>query len=863
LPGEKTPKSRWKFAISCVIAVIKQRKSPTSSLLTIPWRRLKEWETAFKLFHWKLRHTQPVSPADQALYDSIIYTLDFQTICEWTTHVLAICEKETKAEEAKKPGFFSSLWGHSAASPSVDYESLLQDLDYSEDGDPLLPPENYTWLQVAFELPLSSLTLLRRKSAEDCEGLSIKVDSAVINFQMERESYAVDISLNDTCGEAWERSNSRTSSVPFYRRAQLAKGKILQICHQSNPSHFSCQSQTTIRTQPVEVIYSQQVLEKAASFFLRVHAEQAVKTAAWDKLHSLGNSTNQQISRVLRSSERRIIELDLSAPVLIVPSSSTPTEAFKLSLGRFQISNRNGGKHREMYEEMTVTVTDVKVRYEAGDRAYPLLEPVAFTLRAEFLNGSHRKSKKAAQATEVDKMPDIRLSGRLEALRVNCTYSIYRLLIETLARVKTHEEALSALSMDKKTLMKAASGFDLVTKEGGKGWISFFCVLSQDCLYFFNSPNDTTASAYYHIQDCRLETDAMVAGNPFVLRLKGKFGHCSLAFSSSDLLLKWQTLLMACISEPFLSHSSDQQSTKSLETRKILSQKAKMAIELEIQQIAGHLTDDALESWFVMEIAEVKITANRGFYRANYEVKLRKLEMVDRRVRSSERFYTLAKSMDEEQGLIDLSFTSLSPLHPDYSGVNSTCEVRFHHMSLCWNQETMVDLLNFLQFQPSKGGPEPGTEGKCVGSGTVLFLLKTHFDKVDLLLNNVQSEVTIAKASVQEFDMTLKSYVCKAEIEGQLGNMCVYDLTDYPRTALKKYMENPAPFCLFSLREGLHQLLRFSVKSYSPFCQEITKDCDLVLDFHLSSVQLAYLHQPILRIVDYFINKMLGLFDKQ
>jgi hypothetical protein len=76
-------------------------------------------------------------------------------------------------------------------------------------------------------------------------------------------------------------------------------------------------------------------------------------------------------------------------------------------------------------------------------------------------------------------------------------------------------------------------------------------------------------------------------------------------------------------------------------------------------------------------------------------------------------------------------------------------------------------------------------------------------------------------------------------------------------------MDNPAPFCLFSLREGLRQLLRFSVKSYASYCQEITNDCDLVLDFHLSSVQFVYLHQPILRIVDYFLIKMLGLFDKQ
>jgi hypothetical protein len=320
---------------------------------------------------------------------------------------------------------------------------------------------------------------------------------------------------------------------------------------------------------------------------------------------------------------------------------------------------------------------------------------------------------------------------------------------------------------------------------------------------------------------------------------------------------------MACISETFLTRFTDQQPTKSLETRKILAQKAKMTVDLEIKLIGGHLTDDNLESWFVMEIAEVKIAAKKAFFRANYEVKLRKLEMVDRRIRSFEQFYTLAKSMDEEQGLIDMSLTTTSTEHPDYSGVNNRCEVRFHHMSLCWNQETMVDLLNFLQFQPGKASAELGSDLKCTSSGVVLFWLDMHFDKVDLMLNNVQSEVTIAKASVQEFDMTVKNYACKAELEGQLGNIFVYDLTDYPRTALKKYMDNPAPFCLFSLREGLRQLLRFSVKSYASYCQEITNDCDLVLDFHLSSVQFVYLHQPILRIVDYFLIKMLGLFDKQ
>ena len=772
---------------------------------------------------------------------------------------MAICEKETKAEEAKKPGFFGFLKGNSVTTQGVDYEALIRELGYTEDR--LFPPENYTWLQLSFELPVGSVTLLKIKAEDQSQGLTVKVMNAVINFQMENESYAIDISLTDTQGESWEQVSSSTSSTSFYHRTAPSTGPVLQITHQSNPSNFSCRSHTTIRTQPIEIIYSPTVLERAASFFISVKAEQAVKTAALDKLHYLGYTTNEKISNVLRSSEKRVIELDLCAPVFQIPANSL--EFFTISLGRFHINNRNSTKNSsEMYEKVNIYVTDVKITHVDGEnRVYPLLEPVHFTLTAELLNSNYRKIKGNGQMTAIDGLPDVNVFGRLEKLQVNCTYHIYRLLIETWERIKKQEEAISALSMDKKTLMKTASAFDLVSKPSPS--LICFCVLSQDYLYFFNSPNDPTASAYFHLFDCRIETDTIAADYPYLIRIKGKFDSCSIAFPTMELMTKWQMLIIDCISEPLFSHSHEKQPVKSLEIRQILCKKLKMTVELQLSLISIQLTDDFFESWFVTDISEVKFTCFSHFYILNSEVKLRKLVMFDRRIRSSERFSTLAKSMDEEKGLIDMCLVSMSPLHPDFKGVNQKCEVRFHSMALCWNMETLVDLMNFVQFRPGKNNSETADAGKCVGSNVVEFWLDMHFDKVDLMLNNVESEITLAKASVQEFDMRVKSYACKQEIEGKLGNIFVYDLTDYPRTALKKYLELPNPFCLFSLREGLQQLLHFSIKSYSSTCQELPHNCDLVLDFHLSSVKFVYLHQPIMRIVDFFLNKILRLFDTQ
>lgn len=88
--------------------------------------------------------------------------------------------------------------------------------------------------------------------------------------------------------------------------------------------------------------------------------------------------------------------------------------------------------------------------------------------------------------------------------------------------------------------------------------------------------------------------------------------------------------------------------------------------------------------------------------------------------------------------------------------------------------------------------------------------------------------------------------------------MQVSDLTNYPSTAI---IQEPKIFKLFSVREHSESLVRFSIFIFKNDHPEKPKDIGSKVNVELSSVSVVYLHQPVMRIVDYFNMKILGLFD--
>lgn len=127
-------------------------------------------------------------------------------------------------------------------------------------------------------------------------------------------------------------------------------------------------------------------------------------------------------------------------------------------------------------------------------------------------------------------------------------------------------------------------------------------------------------------------------------------------------------------------------------------------------------------------------------------------------------------------------------------------------------------------------------------------------------MNNVQREISLAVASIENIDTIIILKNGGSFINGSLGNLELKDLTNYPKTAIT----DPCvivPYTLFSVKENSQQLLIFKVIIYTDDHPDKPTDVGMILNIELNSLTLVYIQQPFLRIIDYFMSKILGFFD--
>ena len=73
--------------------------------------------------------------------------------------------------------------------------------------------------------------------------------------------------------------------------------------------------------------------------------------------------------------------------------------------------------------------------------------------------------------------------------------------------------------------------------------------------------------------------------------------------------------------------------------------------------------------------------------------------------------------------------------------------------------------------------------------------------------------------------------------DGDLGNLSIYDLTDYPHTLEKR--SKAKPFAILSVKENTESLLYFNVKIYE--YDMMQDDIGSDVKIHLNSAKLVYL----------------------
>ena len=104
-----------------------------------------------------------------------------------------------------------------------------------------------------------------------------------------------------------------------------------------------------------------------------------------------------------------------------------------------------------------------------------------------------------------------------------------------------------------------------------------------------------------------------------------------------------------------------------------------------------------------------------------------------------------------------------------------------------------------------------------------------------MYLNNTKTEICLGKASIEKGKINFAIRHTGYYFVGDLGNLALYDLTDYPLTPLNREVE---PYLIFSVRDQSDVLLSFDIKIY----EIIKNDIGSEVFINLNSAKIIYLH---------------------
>ncbi|CAG9335375.1 VPS13_3 [Blepharisma stoltei] len=839
-PNSKKPKILWKFAIDCILRTIKQRKNRTVDQFAIPKATKEFYESQYKLMHRKLKKKGSISKKEEDLYNKIIYIVKSEELCEWTDQVLEVIQKEeANRSSSKSSGWFSYLWGGTSVIPDIEgdetYETIFKERSSMDDKSSAIP-KSFVWINFEFFLGKGSFELCKPYKGENgkLESLEFKYEQLILQGGLRNPGGDFIFQVKELTLTSLTPVDSQIVCQKFQDRQM----PILEINLSLSPLDSDAAALFKLESQPLEVNFSSQAIAQVDSFFIVPKAEDTTKTAAWDTLQGLQDSTQETIIDLLHGDTKYIINIKACGPRINLPSP-TGQGVFLVSLGDLEINSQSSFAE-DIYENFDLKVSSIEFRYITNESiSIPIIPPFGINNVVNFMKSSYRTKKWELKDRKLHEKPDIIVSGELPKLSIMLTPSIYNQLTRIQEIFQSNDAVSSRLTLDKKTIMKRANLIARLKKQGIgiQSWYSYFAVLSGGYIYFFNSEKESAASTYFYIKDCSLIDISEKIKVPNTLKLYNRYGECVLSFEKKQDFNKWQAGLNDQISE-FQSLSSAAAPSKPIFKK---ANKAWLEVNFGIPDIYFKLYSDDIVEMSELYLSSINVKCLMKVYDIYADMFLKSMYIKDMQRESwSDHFNYLAKSIDEGDRLIDMNMHFVSIDSNAYKDQDLILGIKFGFLQVNWNPDFFYKTIGF--FTGNKSSPEqqnmqPQTqqEFEQLQPNHVLLNLNIQVGEIDLYLNNVKKELCLAVASVRSLNSDILLKNGGMDIKGSLDiriSPSPWNSNNFIAASIAVILENTRHLNDEKIWEDIYTI-QLKLLNISSFSQKIAEDLKMNLDIRM------------------------------
>ena len=339
-----------KFAVRCIQSDLKTQYKNRN------WDYLVQRRTERKMYvdSFVSRLNSSETSRDTEVLSKLEKSLELVDLRFFRSLARQIRKAQPQAAGSSVGGYLSwaSSWipGSQPASPKVDLTIKEEDVskiydavDFSESTTSLNAtiPRNYITLTVKAKLDSLVLDVF---GATGEKVFDVNIAGFSVDFVKWPKNFSVDAAVKDLSVEEGLLKNSLYPTI-IKKRSTSDDTGLLHISYTDHVDSAEFDSKLTVRSEPLEIVYSHASFDLLISFF-SLSKESALNQmflkSAEDSITNLTNQTKSALERLVQTHKAINFDINLKAPLLILPLNCTKESesVFALDLGHLECSSQ-------------------------------------------------------------------------------------------------------------------------------------------------------------------------------------------------------------------------------------------------------------------------------------------------------------------------------------------------------------------------------------------------------------------------------------------------------------------------------------------------------------------------------------------
>ncbi|THV04954.1 vacuolar protein sorting-associated protein 13 [Dendrothele bispora CBS 962.96] len=383
-----------------------------------------------------------------------------------------------KAKQQESQSWGSWLWGSSSSSSSSTQDDALfggsmteeqrkelyEVLDYDEKSavlEALQTPRDSLKARIVASLNRGSFALNSRSHSSSQEIMSINFDSFRANVLQRPDNLEASVSLGGfgvVDGTTKNSVHPQIVQVKDSSQREDSDDPFLFIKFENNPLDERADNALTVRMRHMEIIYHKGYVEAVYKFFKppesQLESVEALLSAASQTLEGLRQETRTGLEVALQNHKTIDIQMDMNAPIIIIPEDVTTLNCKHLIIDAGHISIES-----ELADKDAIRTVQLKRSQKYSDEDYKRLESLMYdklSLRlkdAQFVIGNDLQACREALISNTSdtlhllerisielqvqnsivpsalNLARFKVSGKLPSLQVNLSDTKYKALM--------------------------------------------------------------------------------------------------------------------------------------------------------------------------------------------------------------------------------------------------------------------------------------------------------------------------------------------------------------------------------------------------------------------------------------------------